>query len=63
MWSPRKVYCEEQNKVYKSINQAEKQNYVTGIRHVLAGRQKTCGGLHWRYVDTVADNYVGEIND
>lgn len=49
----RPVRCVETGEVFK--NQAEagraigKHRY--GINNVLKGKQKTCGGYHWEYVD------------
>ena len=47
------IYCVELDKVFDSIKQASEELglYATSITAVCRGRQKTCGGYHFKYVD------------
>ena len=53
----RKVICVESGEVFDSIKRAAESinAFTTSITAACAGRQKTCGGFHWRYID------VGEV--
>lgn len=47
------VYCEELNRVFKSQSEAAKELGlgVGNINNCCRGRNKTCGGYHWRYAE------------
>lgn len=49
----RQVVCVETNEVFESTaNAANSIGVCVGaMSHCLSGRTKTCGGLHWRYVE------------
>lgn len=48
----KQVMCTETNKIYPSTHQVERELgfYSSGIRKCCRGKQKTCGGFHWKYV-------------
>lgn len=45
------VLCVETGVVYPSIKDAEEAIGRNGVCHCIAGRQKSCGGYHWKYAD------------
>lgn len=49
----KKVLCIETGVIYDSVRQAERETGLaeSGISSCCQGRYKTCGGLHWEYVD------------
>ena len=47
----KKVICIETGQVFESENEAERHIGCGGIGHCCKGKQKTCGGYHWAYVD------------
>ena len=49
----RKVLCIETNKIYNSCSEASNSINIScsGITKACKGKQKTAGGLHWKYVD------------
>lgn len=49
----RQVLCIETNVIYDSIQDASKfiRKDCSSISKCCRGKQKTCGGFHWRYVD------------
>ena len=47
----KKVLCVETGQVFDCIADAEKWLGKSGICSCLKGRQKTCGGFHWEYVE------------
>lgn len=49
----KRIICVETNVIYPSIREAERQlNIASGsIIHTLSGKNQTCHGFHWRYVD------------
>lgn len=64
------VRCVETSEVFPSVKQAAISLNVSahGISHVLKGRQKTAGGYHWEYHNSVETNRdecsdVGEKNE
>lgn len=52
------VRCIETGIIYISLHHAERETGIlyTLICHVLNGRQKTAGGYHWEYVDSIDIN-------
>ena len=66
----KSIYCVETGKIYESVKMAaaDLEISVTGISHVLKGRQKSAGGYHFKYsssVETSRDECsgVGEKNE
>jgi hypothetical protein len=57
----RKVYCVEQNEIYKSTNDAAlKNNLSSGSIYNVCKRKSgchTCGGFHWCFADEI-DGFV-----
>ncbi len=49
----KRVLCVEPNFVYDSIGEASESVKIdrSGIGKCCQGRQKTCGGYHWKYVN------------
>lgn len=49
----KKVYCYELDKTFDSISEAGRKTGATreGILRCCQGKQKTTGGMHWKYVD------------
>ena len=45
----RAVKCLETGQIFSSIAEAEAFIGKSGIKSVLSGRSKTCGGYHWVY--------------
>lgn len=43
------VLCVETGVVYPSIKDAEEAIGRQGVCHCISGRQKSCGGYHWKY--------------
>lgn len=50
----RKIVCVETGEIFDSVKRAAESinTFPTSITATCAGRQKTCGGFHWKYVDT-----------
>ncbi len=48
------VLCVETNTIYPSAIEVEKTLGLckTSISRVCRGKSKTCGGYHWRYIET-----------
>lgn len=46
----RKVLCVETGEVFDSLTSVKEFTRVNGVWRALNGRNKTCGGYHWRYV-------------
>lgn len=46
----RKVLCVETGEVFDSLTSVKEFTHVNGVWRALNGRNKTCGGYHWRYV-------------
>lgn len=44
-----KVVCIETGEVFNSIKEAQTWCGKIGVKDCCRGRQKTCGGYHWRY--------------
>lgn len=53
------IYCQELNRIFTSIADAEKELKVSNgnISSVLNGRYKTAGGYHWKRVDKNSNYY------
>lgn len=49
----KKIKCIETDKVYNSISEAAKaiNRSISTLSCCLTGRQNTCGGYHWQYID------------
>lgn len=49
----KKVICLENNKTYKSITEAAKENNiaVANLSKALHHKIKTCGGYHWKFLE------------
>lgn len=49
----KRVQCVETGVIYNSIKEAAEKNnlFDTSISAVCKGKQKTCGGYHWRYYE------------
>lgn len=49
----KKVRCIETGKIYDSVTKASEETglYITSITRCCRGKTKTCGNLHWEYVD------------
>ena len=45
---PKPVVCIETGENYPSVCAAERATGYTGIHKACSGRQRTCGGNHWR---------------
>ena len=47
------VYCVELDRVFKSQVEAARELGLddSSINHCLKGKQKTCGGYHWKYAE------------
>lgn len=43
------VLCVETGVIYPSVKDAEEAIGRQGITHCISGRQKSCGGYHWKY--------------
>lgn len=54
------ILCVETGEVFRGITEAERQtgNNHSNLVACLKGRQKTCGGYHWKYVE---ENQYDEI--
>lgn len=54
----RKILCVDTGEVFDSVKRAAESVGVfsTSITATCAGRQKTCGGLHWEYADDMEVN-------
>ena len=50
---PRKVRCIELDQIYDSVGQAGRETGLasSGIIFCCQGKLKTCGGMHWEYVE------------
>lgn len=48
----KSIRCRDNGKVYKSVTEAAKDNGLTvsSLSMCLTGKNKTCGGRHWEYV-------------
>lgn len=48
--------CEETGEVFESIGAAAQSidRAIQSLCACLNGRQKTCGGYHWRYLETAS---------
>lgn len=49
----RKIYCEELDKIFESLHEADRQTGCDyrGIQACCTGKKKTYKGYHWKYVD------------
>lgn len=49
----KKVFCKELNKIFDSLSNAAKELGIdkSNLSKACSGKQKTCGGYHWEYVE------------
>lgn len=52
-WCKKKVKCVETGQIFNSIEEAANliNKHRQGISDCVRGRQKSCGGYHWEYVE------------
>lgn len=54
-YNSKAIECVETGKIYSGIAEAKRETGITTIGDNLAGRQKSAGGLHWKYLSNVSE--------
>ena len=61
--NPKQIICVETGETFESISSAARHFNIeqSNISRVLNGRQRTCGGYHWKYVNE-DDKSIGTLS-